>query len=279
MKEKITPSMLASFRQHLFSEERSELTVLKYMRDLRHFVCFSHGAPVDREKVLAYKAFLEREYAVASANSMLASLNSFFRFAGWEPLRVRQFKVQKKVFCPEEKELSREEFVRLCRTAEKRGDSRLNLILQTICSTGIRVSELRFVTVEAVAAGETMVSCKGKTRTVFFVRELRKRLSAYCKSLGLDAGPVFVTKNGKPVDRVSVWRAMKRLCEEAGVSPGKVFPHNLRHLFARVFYTQERDIVKLADLLGHSSVETTRIYVLTSGAEHRRKMERMRLIL
>ena len=276
---KFTKQMIAEFELELRNDEKSELTVEKYLRDVWRFITFSSGKPIDKSLVLAYKAELEKEYAVASANSMIASVNAFFRFTGWIDLCVKQFKVQRKTFCNEEKELTKAEYVRLCKTAEEQKNERLNLILQTLCGTGIRVSELQFITVEAAERGEAVVSCKNKTRTVFIVRELQKKLLSYCKRRGITSGQIFVTKTGKPMSRTNIWREMKHLCKDAGVNPNKVFPHNLRHLFARVFYGIEKDIAKLADILGHSSINTTRIYIITTGTEHRRKMENMRLIL
>ena len=169
--------------------------------------------------------------------------------------------------------------MRLCRTAEKCGNMRLNLILQTLCATGIRISELRFVTVEAAKSGEMTVNCKAKTRTVFIIRELKDKLLRYAKQRGIKSGMIFVTRSGCAVDRTNIWREMKALCINANVNPQKVFPHNLRHLFARVFYEIEKDIAKLADILGHSSINTTRIYIISTGMEHRRRMENMHLIL
>ena len=275
----ITNQMIAEFEIELRNDEKSELTVEKYLRDVRRLIAFSSGNQIDKSFVMAYKSELEKEYAVASANSMIASINAFFRFAGWLDLCVKQFKVQRKTFCNEEKELTKSEYIRLCKEAEKEQNERLSLILQTICGTGIRVSELQFITIEAAQKGEAVVSCKNKTRTVFIVRELQKKLISYCKRHGITTGQIFVTKNGKPMSRTNIWREMKNLCETAGVNPNKVFPHNLRHLFARVFYGIEKDIAKLADILGHSSINTTRIYIISTGTEHRKRMENMRLIL
>lgn len=210
---------------------------------------------------------------------MLASLNSFFEFLGWGDCKVKNIKVQKQIYCEKEKELTKSEYMRLVSVAKNQHNERLNLILQTICGTGIRVSELQYITVEAVKKGEAIVSCKAKTRRVFIVKELRKRLSCYAKDRHIESGTIFVTAKGKPMNRTNIWREMKSLCEEAHVSPEKVFPHNLRHLFARTFYGIEKDIAKLADILGHSSINTTRIYIITSGEEHRRKLENMRLII
>ena len=275
----ITSTLQSRFATHLRLEEKSPATIEKYARDVRAFAAYAGGREVDKALVLAYKSALLDRYTVTSANSMLAAVNAFFRFCGWSHLTVKQFRVQREAFCTEEKELTRQEYVRLVSTAERRGDERLSLILQTICGTGIRVSELPFVTVEAVKQGETRVNCKGKTRRIFLVPELRKKLLTYIKKQGIGQGCVFVTRSGRPLDRTRIWRAMKALCEMAKVAPGKVFPHNLRHLFARIFYSMQKDIVTLADLLGHASINTTRIYVTTTAAEHKRKMQGMHLIL
>ena len=210
---------------------------------------------------------------------MIAALNSFLRYLGWYDCCIKQFKVQKQTYCTEEKELTKEEYVRLVKAAQQSSNERLSLIIQTICASGIRVSELEQITVESVRTGKAIVSCKGKSRTVFIVRELQRKLLSFAKAQGIIAGPVFVTKTGKPISRCNIWREMKALCLKADVAPSKVFPHNLRHLFARIFYNMEKDIAKLADILGHSSINTTRIYIITTGAEHRRKIEKMHLII
>lgn len=281
MKEKtISEDAILSFRTHLREEEKSGNTLEKYLRDARAFAGFCGDSEITKEAVIAYKQKLIRDgYAVKSVNSMLASLNSLFSFLGWHDLRVKTLKVQRQVFCSEEKELSREEYERLCRTAENKRNTRLLLLLQTIGGTGIRVSELPFITVEAVGKGEATVSLKGKTRRVFIVKKLQKKLLRFISEQKIVSGPVFVTRTGKPLSRTNIWREMKKLCAEAEVEPKKVFPHNLRHLFARVFYGIDKDIAKLADILGHSSIETTRIYIVTDGAEHLRRMEEMRLII
>lgn len=275
----ITNLMIEDFKNYLCSDEKSENTIEKYLRDVRAFNKFAEGRKVDKSIVVEFKTLLAENYETTSANSMIASVNAFLRFMGWIDCCVKQFKVQKKVFCSEEKELTKAEYIRLVNTAKQKGNQRLNLILQTICGCGIRVSELQFVTVEAMRRGEAVVSCKNKTRTVFIVRELQRKLLNYIKEKGITTGCVFVTKSGKPMSRCNIWREMKSLCEQAEVSPEKVFPHNLRHLFARTFYEIEKDIAKLADILGHSSINTTRIYIITSGTEHKRKMESMRLII
>ncbi len=275
----ITNQVLSSFEKFLIENEKAQATREKYMRDLRCFAKFVAERPLDKPLILEYKASLERSYAIRSANSMLAALNSLLRFMGWHDLCVKQFKVQKEAYCSEEKELTKAEYTSLVRAAEQKKNERLSLVVQTICGTGIRVSELEFITVEAVRRGEAVVSCKGKTRKIFIVKALQKKLLRYAMEQGITSGILFVTKNGKPLDRSNIWRAMKDLCEQAGVSPQKVFPHNLRHLFARTFYGIEKDIAKLADILGHSNINTTRIYIITSGAEHRNRMENMRLII
>lgn len=275
----ITAKAIAEFKEHLILEERSEITIEKYIRDVKAFSAYTQNAAITKETVIAYKKHLQENYAVRSVNSMLASINSLFAFLNWHDLKVKSLKLQQQVFCPEEKELTKAEYTRLCRTAERKHNERLNLILQTICGTGIRVSELQFITVEAVKQGEAVVNCKAKTRSVFIVRELKQKLLHYAAKQGIQSGMIFVTRTGKPLSRTNIWREMKTLCVEANVNPQKVFPHNLRHLFARVFYGIEKDIAKLADILGHSSIDTTRIYIMTTGTEHRRKIERLGLVV
>jgi len=279
MERKITRELLKDFEKNMLEDEKSKATTQKYLRDLHCFVNFANERAIDKTLVLEYKAELVHNYALTSANSMLAALNAFLRFAGWLDCTVKQFKIQKKAFCSEEKELSKAEYLSLVRTAENKNNERLSLLIQTICGTGIRVSEVAYITVEAVHRGEAIVSCKGKTRRVFIISALRKKLLQYTKKHGIKSGMIFVTKNGKAMNRSNIWAEMKKLCKEAGVSPNKVFPHNLRHLFARTFYGIEKDIAKLADILGHSNINTTRIYIISTGAEHRRKMENMRLII
>ena len=264
---------------HLILEERSASTVQKYIRDVMAFTAYAKGSSITKEVVIAYKKYLQENYAVRSVNSMLASINSLFSLLGWQELKVKSLKIQQQIFYPEEKELTRSEYTRLCRAAEHRHNERLNLILQTICGTGIRVSELQYITIEAVKYGEAVVNCKSKTRLVFIVKELKKKLLHYAAKQGIKSGMIFVTRTGKPVSRTNIWREMKALCVEAKVHPQKVFPHNLRHLFARVFYSIGNDIAKLADILGHSNISTTRIYIISTGIEHRRHMENMNLII
>ena len=276
----ITKKMISEFKSYLLSEEKSSATVEKYIRDVTRLYVFAKGKTVTKELVIEYKGMLRNEnYAVRSINSMLSSINSFFVYLGWYGIKTKLIKIQQQIFCPEEKELSKAEYIRLVNTARARKNERLSLIIQTICSTGIRVSELENITVEAVRAGQAVVSCKGKTRIVFITSDLRKKLLRYTSEQNIKTGSVFVTRCGKPVCRTNIWRDMKSLCAAAGVNPNKVFPHNLRHLFARVFYGIEKDIAKLADILGHSSINTTRIYIISSGEEHRRCIENMRLVI
>ncbi len=278
-KRKIQERHIRRFEERLRQEEKSKNTMQKYRHDLLQFVSFLRGRTVEKTIVLDYKEFLGQKYELAGANSMIAAVNRFLRFMSWEDCCIKPFKIQKKTFCSEERELTKEEYIRLVKTAEQTGKKQLSLILQTVCGTGIRIGELQYITVEAAQKGEAVVSCKNKSRTVFIVRDLRKRLLQYCKQRGIVKGSVFVTKTGNPVNRCNVWREMKGLCEQSHVPKTKVFPHNLRHLFARIFYTMEKDVLKLADILGHSNINTTRIYTVTTGAEHRRKMEQMHLII
>jgi len=276
----LTGNQIAAFAAYLKCEEKSKNTVEKYIRDVKAFAAYVGDAEITKETVITYKnKLLSESYAARSINSMLASINSLFSFLGWPDLKVKSIKLQQQIYCPEEKELTKAEYMRLVNTAKQKGNERLNLLIQTICGTGIRVSELQYVTVEAVKCGIAVVSLKGKTRSVFIVRELQKKLLRYAAEQKISSGAIFITRNGKPMSRTNIWREMKSICVQAGVNPQKVFPHNLRHLFARTFYGIEKDIAKLADILGHSSINTTRIYIITTGNEHRQRMENMRLII
>ena len=265
------------FRTYLLGEEKGPLTVEKYIRDVRRFLGWLGKRELCKAEVLAYKAELLEQYAVASANSMLSALNCWLAFLGRSDCRVRTVRRQRRTFLSEQKELSREEYARLVRAAE--GKTRLCLLMQAICATGIRVSEHRFITVEAAKIGTAQVNLKGKCRTVFLPGKLCRALLRYARARGITRGSIFVTAGGKPLDRSNIWAEMKKLCSTAKVSREKVFPHNLRHLFARLYYNMERDIVRLADILGHSSVDTTRIYTMESGLVHRRQMERLGLCI
>lgn len=269
---------ILEFRDFLVREEKSAATVEKYVRDVRAFLGFTGQAQVTKEVVMEYKQnLIEQKYAASSINSMLASLNSMLTFFGWSDCRVRSLKVQKQIYCAEEKELTKAEYMRLLEASK--GNPKLNMVMQTICGTGIRISELKYFTVEAVRCEEIIVRCKGKIRTILLPRKLKKRLLTYARKNGIRSGMIFITKLGKPLDRSNIWAQMKKLCEKAKVSAGKVFPHNLRKLFARTFYSIEKDIAKLADILGHSSINTTRIYIISTGTEHRKKIERLGLVV
>ena len=278
-RQKLQESMIPPYETALQEAEKSAATMEKYLHHVRQFVAHDSGRRIDKALVLEYKTRLGKLYAPSSANAALAAVNGFLRFWGFESCCVRPFKVQKKLYCPEEKELSREEYIRLVRVAKEKSSERLALLLEAICATGIRVSELQFITVEAVSQGEAIVTCKGKTRTVFLPAALQKKLRRYIQGQKIQSGSVFITRTGKPMNRSNIWREMKALCERANVAPSKVFPHSLRHLFARTFYSIDHDVAKLADILGHSNINTTRIYIITTGAEHRRKMETMRLVI
>ncbi len=278
-KIRINLTTVRKFEAYLVLQEKSRATVEKYVRDASAFAEYTGDAEITKETVIAYKEHLMKNHAVRSVNSYLASLNSLFAFLNRADLKVKSIKLQRQIFYPEDRELTREEYRRLCKAAADSQNERLHLMLQTICGTGIRVSELQFVTVEAARQGKAVVSLKGKTRSVFIVNELKKKLLSYAGKQNIKTGMIFVTRTGKPLNRTNIWREMKALCAAAGVNPQKVFPHNLRHLFARVFYGIEKDIAKLADILGHSSINTTRIYIVSTGVEHRRRMENMRLVI
>lgn len=275
----ITDDHIAQYAVYLREQERSQNTIRKYIHDVKDLLQFLGGKPAAKGAIIAWKENLTELYAPASVNSMLAAANSFFHFMDRPELSVKPLKMQRSVFCDENKELTLAEYIRLVNAAERAGHERLSLVLQTICATGIRVSELRFITAEAVALGRTAVSNKGKKRTVFLPKKLCNLLKRYLKKQKITAGAVFVTRTGVPLDRSNIWRDMKTLCRSAGVEPEKVFPHNLRHLFARTYYALERDLSRLADILGHSNVNTTRIYTAESGAVHVRQLDRMALTL
>ena len=266
-----------AFAKYLAEEEKSSVTITKYVRDVQRFLRWLGGQDVTRERTVAYKRqLLARGYALRSVNSMLAAVNSFLAFRGLADCRVRLCRMQREIYQRAERELSRAEYLRLLRAAE--GNRRLWLLMQTICATGIRVSELRYFTVEAVRRGEVSVACKNKNRKILLPRALKKLLLRYARDTGVSGGVIFRTRSGRPLDRSNIWAAMKKLCARAKVDPGKVFPHNLRKLFARTFYDLDKDIAKLADVLGHSSINTTRIYIMSTGQEHRRQLERLRLL-
>lgn len=275
----LTDKLIRRFCLHLREQERAAATIQKYRRDLFALRDFLGGGPLTKESLIEWKEALAATHAPTSVNSMLAAVNGFLNFMGWRELTVKLLKLQKALFRDESRELTRAEYARLVAAAGREGNERLSLVIQTICATGIRVSELKFITAGAVQAGRAEIDNKGKRRVVFLPGKLRRLLKAYLQKQKRTAGPVFVTKTGRPLDRSNIWRDMKALCESAGVEPGKVFPHNLRHLFARTYYTLEKDLSRLADILGHSSVATTRIYTAESGLVHARQIERMGLVI
>lgn len=272
----INHSMLDDFAQHLKDKECADNTIKKYMRDIRTFIRFWGDGAVTQDSLIAYKVYLMKKYKPASINSMLAALNHFFDWCSWE-LHIKSIKIQQQLFRSETQELSKDEYFRLLNAAKKRSE-RLWLLLQTIAATGIRVSELQFITVEAAKRGRTDIQCKGKTRTILLPSKLRQELLRYVKLHNIKGGCIFLTRTGKPMNRSNIWRALKSLCEAAGVLASKVFPHNLRHLFATTFYEAAKDIARLADVLGHSSINTTRIYISTSGQFHSRIIEGLGLV-
>lgn len=274
----LNKEMIKEFNTYLIQEEKSPATVEKYLRDVQAFQAFAKKREVTKEVVQNWKETLVKgSYAASSVNSMLASLNSLLNFLGWEECKVKSLKIQRQSYCSEEKELTKEEYLRLLKAAERH--PQLKLVMETICGTGIRVSELRFFTVDAVRRGKIQISCKSKIRTILIPGKLRKMLLDYGKHQGIREGVIFRTKSGRPLSRSYIWAQMKKLCPDAGVMDSKVFPHNLRKLFARIFYKVAKDIVKLADVLGHSSINTTRIYIMTTGEEHRRQLERLGLVV
>lgn len=278
MIEMLSAKEIESYLIFLKEQEKSKETIEKYKRELYDLLKFLSQKDLTKEVLILWKTKLQNNYSASSVNGKLVAANGFFSFLGRHDLRMKLLKIQKEIFSKEEKELTRQEYVRLVKTAQKKGNIRLSLVIQTICATGIRVSELQFVTVEALRKGCAEVNCKGKRRIIFLPEKLQKLLLKYAKNHGIGEGHVFITKGGHPLNRSNIWADMKKLCMEAQVSPEKVFPHNLRHLFARTFYSLEKDIAKLADLLGHSSIETTRIYIMESGKEHRRRLNQMRLV-
>ncbi len=276
----ITDKRLTEYEQWLGSREKAPATVEKYGRDLRAFAAWLGGSALTQASAADYKQYLliQCNRQASGVNTAVAALNSFFEFAELA-IKLKPLKIQRQTFRPQEKELTKAEYERLLAAAGAKSNERLNLILQTICSTGIRVSELKFITVTAARAGAAQISSKGKTRTVFLPKKLKTLLLSYAARRGIADGPVFVTKSGRPLDRSNIWSDMKKLCGLARVSPEKVFPHNLRHLFARLFYSIDRDITRLADILGHSNINTTRIYLMESGERHRRRVESLNLVM
>lgn len=275
----LTADLIACYLTYLQEQERSVHTISKYAHDLNTLLTYLGRESLTKTVLIAWKNHLIATLAPASVNSMLVAINGYLTFMGWPELRVRLLKIQKSVFLSEEKELTRTEYERLVHAAQQQKNERLSLVIQTICSTGIRVSELRFITVQAVQSGRAEINNKGKLRIIFLPRTLRQLLATYLRKQGKTTGAVFTTRSGKALDRSNIWRDMKALCATAGVDPKKVFPHNLRHLFARVFYSIDHDLSRLADILGHSNISTTRIYTAECGAVHAQQVEQLHLII
>ena len=275
----INEKLIEKYLTYQKEQERSRATLQKYQHDLNALMEFLEGKELTKAVLISWKEKLISQYAPASVNAMLAAVNGYVKYMGWMELTVKPLKIQKSLFMEEEKELTRNEYVRLVKAAQRKENERLSLVIQTICVTGIRVSELKFITVEAVLSGRSEISNKGKFRIVFLPDGLRKLLKKYIRNQKKTTGAVFTTRTGKPLDRSNIWRDMKKLCESANVSEKKVFPHNLRHLFARTFYSVEKDLSRLADILGHTNLSTTRIYTAESGEVHARQMERLKLIV
>ena len=274
----LTTQQIGAFESYLCRQEKSAATQEKYLRDVRGFCDYTRGSELTKELIISWKKHLvELGYAVRSINSMIASVNCLLGFLDLPTFKVKSIRIQQQTYCREDQELTKGEYMRLLEASRK--NEQLNLVIQTICGTGIRVSELKFFSVEAVRSGEVTVDCKSKTRTILVPGKLKDILLNYAKRHGIKTGTIFVGRNGKPLDRSLIWRQMKQLCQTADVKESKVFPHNLRKLFARTFYGIEKDIAKLADILGHSSINTTRIYIMTTGTEHRRKIERLGLVV
>ncbi len=276
----LTNRQIVSFRRHLKQEEREQSTIEKYVRDVKLFEAWLSGRRVTAEIVTDWKDYLRTKgYKPETINAKLSALNKFFVFMRWLECRIKYLKIQKKLFRGTEKELTKGGYVRLLETADTLRKNRLALLIETICATGIRVSEVRYITMEAVRAGYADVALKGKIRTILLPAKLCRKLQKYARKQKIASGEIFITRTGKGVSRRQIWAEMKALCKKAGVAASKVFPHNLRHLFARTFYRACRDVAKLADVLGHSSIETTRIYLISTGKEHTRQLERLGLIL
>lgn len=276
----VTENMIAEYRNYLHEEERASGTIEKYMRDVRRFAAWLDGRSVTKELTTEWKEHLvEMDYCPSTVNSMLASVHGFYQFAGWQNCRTKFLRIQRRIFREQNKELEKSDYKKLITTARSKKQDRLAMIIETIGATGIRVSELKYLTVEAVKQGQAVVSMKGKIRIILLPGKLIQKLLAYAKKKKITSGEIFLTRNGTSLSRKQIWAEMKRLCKAAGVASTKVFPHNLRHLFARIFYKSSKDIVRLADVLGHSSIETTRIYLVTSGLEYQTWLDQLSLVI
>lgn len=274
----ITNELILNFKNYLIEEEKSENTVDKYIRDISFFMAWLCGQEVSKILVLNYKKELCEKYAPASVNAAISSLNSFFSFMEWYDIRIKLLKIQKQVFTSKDKELTKSEYERLLTAARDKNNEKLYYLMQTICSTGIRISELKYITTSAIKSEQAIINCKGKMRVVILPKELCRMLKGYIIKNNIKTGAVFVSRTGKPLDRSYIWKMLKSLCKTAGVKKEKVFPHNFRHLFARTYYSLKKDIVRLADILGHSSVNTTRIYTVETVEIHRRQIQKLGLL-
>ena len=279
MEKRIQSGHFPAFRQWLVEEEREPATIEKYLREIELFTAWAEGQPVTKEVVAKWKAHLTASgFQPGTVNGKLSALNKFFSFLGWPDCRVKYLKIQRRVFRNTDRELTKEEYLRLLETARNLERERLALLIETICATGIRVSEVKYITMESICNKRAEISLKGKIRTILLPEKLCRKLKKYAKKRKIASGEIFLTRSGKGLSRRQIWAEMKALCAKAGVERSKVFPHNLRHLFARLFYRACRDVVKLADVLGHSSIETTRIYLISTGAEHARQLERLGIV-
>ena len=274
----VTQESVSKYCEWLYGCEKSSGTIKQYRYYLMLFMQYMSGKSVEKRDVIMWKGILRERMAPVTVNSALAAVNGFFSYNAWQDCRTKFLKVSCRVFCPENREIDRDEYERLVKTAYKKGDERMAMLLQTICATGIRVSEVPYITIEAVKAGKAEVECKGRIRTVFLTSRLCYMLLDYAKKSHIDSGMIFVTRSGKALDRSNIWRNMKKLCEGADVLWDKVFPHNFRHLFARLYYEQEKNLVRLADILGHSNINTTRIYTMESGRNHMRQLEKLEVL-
>ena len=275
---KITNELIHSFKNYLIEEEKSENTIEKYIRDITFFMAWLYGQEVTKILALDYKKELCEKYAPASVNAAISSLNSFFAFVEWHDIRIKALKIQRQIFRGKDKELTKAEYEKLLTAAKRKKNEKLYYLIQTIASTGIRVSELRYITISALHSGQAIINCKGKMRVVILPKELCKMLKGYAGKNNIKKGSVFVSRTGNPLDRSHIWKMLKSLCKTAGVSKDKVFPHNFRHLFARTYYSLQKDIVRLADILGHSSINTTRIYTMSTDDVHRRQIQKLGLL-
>ncbi len=274
----LSDKLLKMYIQYLREQERSKSTIKSYQRELMSLQLFLDCQPVTKDKLLSYKTMLTSHYAPTTCNVSIAALNSYLKYIGRPDLMLNPLKIQRQIYEPADKELTRREYDKLIRAANINGQEKLSLIIQTICSTGIRISELQYISVESLKEGKTLVTNKGKSRVVFIPTQLQRVLKKYVINSNISSGPIFATRSGKPIDRSNIWASMKKPCHIAGVNPQKVYPHNLRHLFARTYYNQYHDLSRLSDLLGHTSINTTKIYTMETGAVHAKQIAALDLV-